>query len=137
MLTNQKVKSLIDFDEEYSCSIRSSVAIEKSSKINLTTRFLNGKMLMFSKVSIKSFVYNLIDVFMLPAPKIQEIYRQYQVDRCYLYQKLTDTDSTLMFFVFLCDLSSCISEDKARNIILDVMIKSKIFDRLDFVSKIL
>ena len=41
-LTNQKVKSLIDFDEEYSCSIR-LIAIEKSSKIHLTTRFLNGK----------------------------------------------------------------------------------------------
>ena len=27
--TNQRVKSLIDFDEEYSCSIR-SIAIEKS-----------------------------------------------------------------------------------------------------------
>ena len=54
-LTNQKVKSLIDFDEEYSCSI-GSVSIEKCSKINLTTLFLNGKMLMFSKVSIKSFV---------------------------------------------------------------------------------
>ena len=59
--TNQKVKSLINFDKKYSCSIR-SVAIEKSSKINSTTRFLNGKMLMFSKVSIKSFVYDLIDV---------------------------------------------------------------------------
>ena len=32
-LTNQIVKSLIDFDEEYLCSIR-SVAIEKSLKIN-------------------------------------------------------------------------------------------------------
>ena len=62
-LTNQKIKSLIYFDEEYSCSIR-SIAIEKSSKINLTTPFLNGKMLMFSKVSIKSFAYDLIDVFM-------------------------------------------------------------------------
>ena len=30
-LTNQKVKSLIDFDEEYSSSIR-SIAIEKVSK---------------------------------------------------------------------------------------------------------
>ena len=30
-LTNQKVKSLIDFDEEYSCSIR-SIAIEKKQK---------------------------------------------------------------------------------------------------------
>ena len=64
-LTNQKLKSLIDFDEEYTSSIK-SVAIEKSSKINLTTRFLNGKRLMFSKVSIKSFVYDLIDVLMFP-----------------------------------------------------------------------
>ena len=68
-LTNQKVKSLIDFDEEYSSSIR-SIAIEKSSKVNLTTRFLNGKMLMFSKLSIKSFVYDLIDVFMFPNEEI-------------------------------------------------------------------
>ena len=64
-LTNQKVKSLIDFDEEYSCSI-SSIATEKSKKVNLTTRFLNGKMLMFHKVSITSFLYDLIDVFMFP-----------------------------------------------------------------------
>ena len=64
-LTNQKAKRLIDFDEEYSGSIR-SIAIEKSSKANLTTRFLNGKMLMFSKLSIKSFAYDLIDVFMFP-----------------------------------------------------------------------
>ena len=72
-LTNQKVKSLIDFDEEYACSIK-SVATEKSSKINLITRFLNGKMLMFSKVSIKNFVYDLIDVFMFPNQEIQEVY---------------------------------------------------------------
>ena len=83
-LTNQNVKSLIDFDEEYSCSI-GSIAIEKSSKINLTTRFLNGKMLLFSKVSIKSFVYDLIDVFMFPNPEIQEIYKNYKVNCCYLY----------------------------------------------------
>ena len=62
-LTNQKVKSLIDFDDQYSASIK-SIAIQKESKIHLTTRLLNGKMLMFSKVSIKSFVYDLIDVLM-------------------------------------------------------------------------
>ena len=133
-LTNQKVKSLIDFDEEYSCSIR-SIAIEKSSKINLTTRFLNGKMLMFSKVSIKSFVYDLIDVFIFPDQEIQEIYQKYQVDKCYLYQNLTDTDSTSMFFVFICNLNCSVSEDKTRNIIFDVMVKSKIFDRLDLSAE--
>ena len=42
---NQQVKSLIDFDDKYSSSIQ-SVAIKKIQKINLTTRFLNGKMLM-------------------------------------------------------------------------------------------
>ena len=131
---NQKVKSLIDFDEEYSCSIR-SIAIEKSSKINLTTRFLNGKMLMFSKVSIKSFVFDLVDIFMFPDQEIQEIYQKYQVDKCYLYQNLTDTDSTSMFFVFICDLNSCVSEDKAQNIIFDVMLKSKVFNRLDLSAE--
>ena len=70
--TNQKVKSLIDFDAEYFSSIR-SIAIEKSSKINLTTRFLNGKMLMLSKVLIKSFVYDLIDVFIFPDQEIRKI----------------------------------------------------------------
>ena len=133
-LTNQKVKSLIDFDEDYSCSIR-SLAIEKNSKINLTTRFLNGKILMFRKVSIKSFVYNLIDIFMFPTPKILKIYHKYDVDYCYLYQNLTDTDSTSMFFVFLCNLNSCLSENKARNIIFEVMLESKVFDRLDLSAQ--
>ena len=73
VFTNEQIKSLIDFDDEYFSSIR-SVAIQKSTKINLTTRFLNRKMLTFSKVSIKSFVYDLIDVFMFPNYEIQKIY---------------------------------------------------------------
>ena len=133
-LTNQRVKSLIDFDEEYSCSIR-SIAIEKGSKINLTTRFLNGKMLMFSKVSIKSFVYDLIDIFMFPNAEIWEIYKKNKVNCCYLDQNLTDTDSASMIFVFICDLNSNIREDKARNMIFEVILKSKIFDRLDLYAE--
>ena len=37
-LTNQKVKSLIDFDDQYSASIK-SITIQKETKIHLTTRF--------------------------------------------------------------------------------------------------
>ena len=127
-LTNQKVKSLIDFDEEYSCSIR-SIAIEKNKKVNLTTRFLNGKM--FSKVSIKSFVY----VCMFPTQEIQEIYQKYQVEKCYLYQNITETDSMSVFSIFICNLNCSVSEEKARNIIFDVMLKSKVFDRLDLSAE--
>ena len=97
--TNQKIKNLIDFDEQYSCSIR-SIAIEKANKVNLTARFLNGRMLMFTKVSIKSFVYDLIDIFMFPNQEIKEIYKKYQVEKCYVYQNLTDTVVPL-YFLFL------------------------------------
>ena len=53
-----------------------------------------------------------------------------------MFQNLTDTDSSSVFFVFICDLNSCISEDKSRAIILEVLIKSKRFDRLDLSAKL-
>ena len=86
---------------------------------------------MFSKVLVKSFVYDLIDVFMFPNGKIQKIRNKYWINQSYLDQNLTNTDRTSMFFVFVCDLQSNIREDKARNVIFEVMLKSKIFDRLD------
>ena len=129
-LRSQKIKSLIDFDEEYSSSIK-SIAVQKDVKIDLTTRFLNGKMLIFSKVSIKSLVYDLIDVFMFPNADIKKIYDEYNVQKCYLYQNLKDTDNSSVFFVFICDLSCSVDERKSRDIIFKVMKKSKIFDRLD------
>ena len=51
-----------------------SLAIKKETKVNLTTRFLNRKIIMFSKTSIQSFVYDLIDVFMFPDDVVKEIY---------------------------------------------------------------
>ena len=130
-LRDQKIKSLIDFDEEYCSSIR-SLAVKKSIKVNLTTRYLNGKMLMFSKISLKSFVYDLIDVFMFPNNVTKKIYEQYKVQKCYLYQNLMDTDRTSVFFVFIYELGCAVDERKSGQIICEViMIKSKIFSQLD------
>ena len=75
-----KVKALIDFDEEYLNSIK-SLAVKQSDRVNLTARYLKEKMLMFSKVSIKSFIYDLIDVFMFPNEEIKKIYAEFKVDR--------------------------------------------------------
>ena len=133
-LINQKVKSLIDFDDQYSASIK-SISIQKETKIHLTTRFLNGKMLLFSKVSIKSFVYDLIDVFMFLTDEIKKIYQKYKVNHCYLDQNLTDTDSTSIFFVFICDLKCNVRHDEARSIIFEVMLKNKVFNRLDLSTE--
>ena len=75
-------------------------------------------MLMFSKVSIKNFFHDLIDVFMFPNEEIKKIYDEYNVQRCYLYQNLTDTDSSSVFFVFICNLSCSADERKSSDIIL-------------------
>ena len=103
---NHKVKILIDFDKEYCSSIK-SLKVQKDVKINLTARFLNRKMLMFSKISIKSRVYDLIDVFVFPYEKVTKIYNDYKIRKCFLYQNLTDTDSTF-FFVCVILLASCL-----------------------------
>ena len=88
-------------------------------------------MLMFPKLSIKSFVYDMIDVFCFPNDEIKTIYRKYQIEKCLLYQNLTDTDSTSLFFVFICDFECTLPESEARKVIFECMIKSKNLNRLD------
>ena len=53
---------MIHFDDKQTSSIK-LVAIQKNSIVNSTTRFMKGKMLIFSKTSVCSFVYDIIDVF--------------------------------------------------------------------------
>ena len=72
---------------------------------------------------------------MFPNSEIQKNYKQYKVNRRYLDQNLTHTDSTSMFFVFISDLDSNMREDQARNIIFEVMIANKIFVRLDLSAE--
>ena len=40
-------------------------------------------MLMFSKTSIKSFVYDLIDVFMFPDDVVKKIYEKYEIQNAF------------------------------------------------------
>ena len=86
---------------------------------------------MFAKLSLKSFVYNMIDVFCFPDETIQEIYNRYEIQKYFLYQNLTDTDSTSLFFNFICNVDCSVAESKAREIIFECMKKLKTAKRLD------
>ena len=130
LLQDTRVKTMIDFEYNASNSIK-SLAIKKKTNVQVTSRFIKGKMLMFAKLSIKSFVYDMIDVFCFPNTEIKSIYDFYNIEKCFLYQNLTDTDSTSLFFVFICNLQSTLPESKARKVIFECMVKSKILDRLD------
>ena len=43
-----------------------SLAVKKQTEENVTTRYTNVKMLMFSKSSLKSFVYDMVGDFCFP-----------------------------------------------------------------------
>ena len=111
---NEKIKTIMDFSDHDTASIK-ALAIKKNDKVKITTRFIKGKMLMFSKVSIRSFVYDLIDIFSFPDDEITEIYARNDIIKCFIYLILTDPDSFSIQFLFLTDLKSHIIEAKQRN----------------------
>ena len=77
-----------------------------------------------------------------PIKKLEKFTKNVKIEKCYLYQNLTDTDSASIFFVFICDLNCSVSKEKARNIIFEVLLKSKKFlivliYRLNFMTNLI
>ena len=121
---------MIDF-ENNECNSIKSIIVKGDTNIEVSSRFIKGKMLMFAKLSLKSFVYDMIDVFCFPNEEIRRIYDYYQIEKCFLYQNLTDTDSTSLIFTFICKFESSVPESQTRDIIFKCLKKSKILERLD------
>ena len=65
---NKKIKTMIDFDND--CNSIKSIIVSGNTTVDVSTRFIKGKMLMFAKVSLKSFVYDIIEVFSFPDEEI-------------------------------------------------------------------
>ena len=61
---NKKIKTMTDFDND--CNSIKSIIVSGNITVDIITRFIKGKMLMFAKVSLKSFVYDIIDVYSFP-----------------------------------------------------------------------
>ena len=94
---------MIEFDSGSSIK---SVTIQTNPNVEITTQSMKVKMLMFAKTSIFSFAYDMIDVFCFPEnnQKVQAIFNKHKIEKCFLYQNVTGTDSTSLFFVFICNL---------------------------------
>ena len=130
MIKNKKIKTMIDFNKRESNSIK-SIVVNSSTTVDVSTRFCKGKMLMFAKMSLKLFVYDIIDVFCFPDDKVKGIFDKNDIEKCFLYLNLTDTDSCSMFFIFICKLECCIPESVFRNVLFEIFKHSKIGPRLD------
>ena len=92
---------------------------------------MSGKLLMFAKLSLQSFIYTLAETFYFPNSTVKEIYKKYQIERILCYHALIDSDSTSMQFIVIPDPSSDYEESKIRNIIFEVIVKTDIYKRFD------
>ena len=68
---------------------------------------------------------------MFPDEEISKIFDQYESQKCFLDQNLTETDSTSIFLILICKISCSINEKDVRDIIFEVLTKSTILQRLD------
>ena len=121
---------MIEFDHEQTISIE-SIVTKKNTEIDVSTRFIKGKMLMLSKLSLNSFVYDFIDTFCFLTPKVSKTYAKNNIIKCCLYLNMVDTDSCSFFIVFICKVECLIKESKARNLIFEILLETEIQKRLD------
>ena len=125
---------IIEFNSHESASIK-PLAVKKNDRIKVTTRFLSGKTLMFAKLSLMSFMYEVLETFCFPDENVHGFFKKYGIERVEIYHILTDTDSTSLKFIFISDPNSQTPESKFREIIFEVITSPKIYKRFDSSHK--
>ena len=116
-------------DHEASCV--KSIAVKQQSQVKATTRFMSGKLLMFAKLSLNSFIYSLVETLTYLTETVRQIYQKYQIEKILCYHILTDTDSTALQFAIISDPSSTYPECDVRDILFEIFVKTEIYDRFD------
>ena len=56
---------LLEFNDSQSSAIK-QIAVKTSTSIKCIARFMSGKLLMFAKLSLKSFIYSLAELLAFP-----------------------------------------------------------------------
>ena len=129
-LDPRKTKIIIDFNDRESASIK-SFTVKKKNEIKVTSRFMLGKLLMFAKLSLKSFIYTLVETFYFPSQLLLDIYKKYKIEKIEINHVLTDTDSTALQFIIISDSNSNTPEPKFRNIVFEIIVATKMYKRFD------
>ena len=94
---------------------------------------MSGKLLMFAKLSLKSFIYSLVKLLHFPEghPVVASIYEKFEIEKTLCYQVLTGTESTSIQFIIVSDPSSTYLECDVRDILFEIFSKTEIRERFD------
>ena len=107
----RKNKMIIEFND-YASSCVKSIAAKSNTNIKCATRYMSGKLLMFAKLSLKSFIYSLVELLAFPEENtiVSEIFDKYEIERIFCYHVLTDTNSTSIQFIIISDVTNTFPE---------------------------
>ena len=132
----RKNKMLLEFNDSQSASNK-QIAVKTNTSIKCTTRFISGKLLMFAKLSLKSFIYSLAELLAFPEENetVQKIYRKYEIERIFCYHILTDADCTSLNFVIISHVDIIFPESKVRDILFEIFSSTEIRERFDKSDK--
>ena len=132
----RKNKMLLEFNDSQSSSVK-QIAIKTNTSIKCTSRFMSGKLLMFAKLSLKSFIYSLAELLAFPEENetVQKIYRKYELERIFCYHIFTDADSTSLNFLIISHVDSIFPESKVRDILFEIFSSTEIRERFDKSDK--
>lgn len=101
---------IIELNDLESASIK-SFAVKKRNEVKVVTRFMSGKLLMFTKLSLKSFIFDVVETFCFLKEIIKEIYAKYKIEKVEIFHVLTNTSSTSLSFIFISDPNCDNTED--------------------------
>ena len=70
---------MIEFNDLKSSSSVKFLGVKNKTNTKCSSQFLSGKLLMVVKLSLKSFVYSLVELFHFPEEKpiVKDIYEKY------------------------------------------------------------
>ena len=80
---------------------------------------------------IDQFYLQVSGTIYFPDETIKKIYPKYLIEKVYIYHVSTDTDSTCLKFVFVSSTHSDIPGKKFRDVIFEVSVATKIYNRFD------
>ena len=128
----RKNRMILEFNDAQSSAIK-SIAVKNETNIKCTTRFMSGKLLMFAKISLKSFIYSLVELLYFPDENsiVLSIYNKYNIEKIHCYHILTDTDSKAIQFVIISNIESTYPEKKVHENFYEIFSCTEIVNRFD------
>ena len=76
--SDKSYTSVQDLEAEGVSSVK-AIACKKQTAVKVSTRYLFSKLLINSKISLGSFIYDCIDTFCFPEEKTLLVYGKYQI----------------------------------------------------------